>query len=79
MISCRYGVWKIVLWWLGLRITSLGSMIVVFGSCWNSPISYSTEEISLVMYGYEFMSYWKMKSQTPQATCNALISRLKLS
>ena len=78
MISCRFGVWKIVLWWLGLRITSLGPTIVVFGLCWTSPSSDSTEEISLVLYGYGFTSCWKMKIQTPQAACNALISRLEL-
>jgi len=28
MISCRYGVWKIVLWWLGVRVTTLDSMLL---------------------------------------------------
>jgi hypothetical protein len=51
MISCRYGVWKIVLWWLGVRVTTLGSMIVVFDSCWTSPCSDGTEESTMYRFG----------------------------
>ena len=51
MILCRYGVWKIMLWWLGVRVTTLGSMIVVFDSCWTSPCSDGTEESTMYRFG----------------------------